>query len=313
MAFADELKGDHITRTIVEFDRLGRQPFLDKYGYGVAKRYYIRHHDKLYDAKAILGVAFKFSSHGKPLSQDNFGGGKTIANRKLTALGFEVVDGLLWSDDELEAVMRSYLRLLSDTRISKSAMRKELLDGPLAKRSAGSIERRMSNLTAYFHSKELPRIPGYKPLENIGTSVKARLDGIFGDMSGELLDIAFVRSQAAIKFKQPKPIVPPIGNLNPKKRESAATGYVRDASVVAWVLQQSEGKCEYCACEAPFFGKDGLPYLEVHHVTFFSVGGRDTIDNTAALCPNCHRETHFGREPEIFHDGLQNKVTRLQP
>ncbi|WP_080666815.1 HNH endonuclease signature motif containing protein [Variovorax paradoxus] len=38
----------------------------------------------------------------------------------------------------------------------------------------------------------------------------------------------------------------------------------------------------------------GDPYLEVHHITPLALGGDDTVDNAWALCPNCHREKHFG-------------------
>ena len=38
--------------------------------------------------------------------------------------------------------------------------------------------------------------------------------------------------------------------------------------------------------------KKGDPYLETHHIEWLSKGGEDTIDNTVALCPNCHRRMH---------------------
>lgn len=38
--------------------------------------------------------------------------------------------------------------------------------------------------------------------------------------------------------------------------------------------------------------KDGNPYLESHHIIWLSKGGDDSIENTVALCPNCHRKMH---------------------
>jgi len=35
------------------------------------------------------------------------------------------------------------------------------------------------------------------------------------------------------------------------------------------------------------------PYLEVHHIIWLSKGGDDDIDNTVALCPNCHKKMHI--------------------
>lgn len=71
----------------------------------------------------------------------------------------------------------------------------------------------------------------------------------------------------------------------------------RNPNVVALTLKRSEGICEAPNCRkpAPFIRKtDSTPYLEVHHKIPLAEGGDDTVDNAIALCPNCHREAHFG-------------------
>jgi 5-methylcytosine-specific restriction protein A len=71
--------------------------------------------------------------------------------------------------------------------------------------------------------------------------------------------------------------------------------FERNPDVVAEVLQRAMGKCERCKATAPFVRrKDNTPYLEVHHVVQLANGGEDTIENAEALCPNCHRELHYG-------------------
>lgn len=81
----------------------------------------------------------------------------------------------------------------------------------------------------------------------------------------------------------------------PKTIRTISTAYVRNPDVVAEVLFRSEGCCEGCKKPAPFVSKaTGDPYLEVHHITPLAQGGDDTVDNAWALCPNCHREKHFG-------------------
>ena len=40
--------------------------------------------------------------------------------------------------------------------------------------------------------------------------------------------------------------------------------------------------------------KDNTPYLEVHHIIRLADDGDDSVENAIALCPNCHREAHFG-------------------
>lgn len=81
----------------------------------------------------------------------------------------------------------------------------------------------------------------------------------------------------------------------PEEYEVTTRAFKRDAFVIAEVLLRANGICERCGEEAPFKrATDGTPYLEVHHKKWLSKGGEDTVDNTIAVCPNCHRELHFG-------------------
>ncbi|PSW01246.1 HNH endonuclease signature motif containing protein [Photobacterium aquimaris] len=64
---------------------------------------------------------------------------------------------------------------------------------------------------------------------------------------------------------------------------------------VAKALYKANGICEACHQPAPFIKKsNGQPYLEVHHIKSLSDGGKDSLENVQAICPNCHREMHFG-------------------
>lgn len=65
------------------------------------------------------------------------------------------------------------------------------------------------------------------------------------------------------------------------------SGKVRDI-----VKERAKGICQLCRKPAPFFGKDGEPFLECHHIVWLSRGGADEINNAVALCPNCHRKMH---------------------
>jgi hypothetical protein len=84
---------------------------------------------------------------------------------------------------------------------------------------------------------------------------------------------------------------------SPELIEVTARVFRRNPYVVAEVLEKADGKCQNpkCAKPAPFLrASDGSPYLEVHHKIPLAQGGEDTVDNAIALCPNCHREAHFG-------------------
>ncbi len=67
----------------------------------------------------------------------------------------------------------------------------------------------------------------------------------------------------------------------------------RDEYVAEYAKRQALGKCQLCRNEAPFANKKGEPYLESHHIVWLSKGGEDSISNTVALCPNCHRKMHI--------------------
>lgn len=73
--------------------------------------------------------------------------------------------------------------------------------------------------------------------------------------------------------------------------------YVRSPIIAQYAKDRARGYCELCGEYAPF-EVDGVPYLESHHMVFVSEGGKDSIDNISALCPNCHRRMHSLRDPE---------------
>jgi MoxR-like ATPase len=71
---------------------MGREGFLAKYGFGKARRYFIRRDGKYYDSKAIAGAAMGYQDPAAgPLANDEFSGGEHGAKAKLEELGFEVV------------------------------------------------------------------------------------------------------------------------------------------------------------------------------------------------------------------------------
>ncbi len=84
-----------------------------------------------------------------------------------------------WTDAELDATVRAYLQMLQlelqGESYSKADYRRELLIDPLARRTAGSIEYRMQNISALRDEMGLEWIRGYKPARNVGTEIKRRL------------------------------------------------------------------------------------------------------------------------------------------
>lgn len=81
---------------------------------------------------------------------------------------------------------------------------------------------------------------------------------------------------------------------NPKSNAYKTTvqQYVRSAYVVEYAKRLANGICQLCEQPAPFKDKKSIPYLETHHIVWLARGGEDTIFNTVALCPNCHKRMH---------------------
>ena len=68
--------------------------------------------------------------------------------------------------------------------------------------------------------------------------------------------------------------------------------YLRNERIREYAKLRANGLCELCEKPAPFNDKYGNPFLETHHINYLSKGGQDTIENVAAICPNCHRKIH---------------------
>lgn len=79
----------------------------------------------------------------------------------------------------------------------------------------------------------------------------------------------------------------------PGRRQALSTQYDRSPWVATYSKHRANGKCDLCSQSAPFIGANGQPHLENHHIVWLAEGGADTIMNTVALCPNCHRKMHF--------------------
>ena len=76
-------------------------------------------------------------------------------------------------------------------------------------------------------------------------------------------------------------------------RNVVSTQYERNPLVSEYAKRRANGICQLCNLEAPFTNSKGEPYLETHHIIWLSKDGDDSIENTVALCPNCHRKMHI--------------------
>lgn len=80
---------DAVIEAMAECDAMGRENFLKAYGYKYSRKYPLHFGGKVYDSKAIVGVAFG-KQHGKPLRFDDFSGGLKKVIPTLERLGFPI-------------------------------------------------------------------------------------------------------------------------------------------------------------------------------------------------------------------------------
>lgn len=153
-----------------EFIQQGRTKFLERYGFGRARDYFVRHPatGTLCDSKAIVGAAYghQFPAEG-PLKPADFSGGEATVATLLTTLGFNI-EGAAgdWSRHEVELIVSDYLQMLTleltGQSYNKTARRRALLDR-LNARSEGSIEFKHANISAVMVELGFPYLRGYKP------------------------------------------------------------------------------------------------------------------------------------------------------
>lgn len=168
-----------VLQAMEEYDR-GEMAFLDRYGYGEADTYFLRHEGRAYASKAILGVAYGYQYPDRgPLKHDQFSGGKAGAARHLSMLGFDV-DGIDrdpddWTLREVQTVVSEYFRIYR-LQIEGSYSRKrdfKQTQARLPTRNESSISRKFSNIAAILAESQLPLVKGFSPLGNKQTLLTA--------------------------------------------------------------------------------------------------------------------------------------------
>ena len=95
-------------------------------------------------------------------------------------------------------------------------------------------------------------------------------------------------------------------------QERRRTVRVRSEAVKVYVQRRANGICEACHQVAPFNTKKGRPYLEPHHVHRISDGGPDHPLHVAALCPNCHRRVHHGKDGSEYNMVIIDKIQKIE-
>lgn len=217
-----------------------------------------------------------------------------------------------WTREEAELGLQAYLEL---RRRGEAASKSSPLVQELCEKLARRSEHAQASRGPNFRNAEgvarrlrmFARLDSGEP-NGVPLIYRQVWDAALGEQTG---DSALLELQVAALVRQgPLPRPPPKATaVRSTIRQSQ--DFVRDPLVVAWVLQEANGRCERCRAVAPFVTADGRPYLEVHHVRQLAHGGLDEVENATALCPNCHRLLHYAAEASDETQRMYSQVGRL--
>lgn len=230
----------------------------------------------------------------------------------------KVLDELSQSDDPIDRELSQTLRTYQDIRASQNRSRSIGYEPRDIRRfqAVEVIERRIRNLSSGFD--EIPAEYSYEAIvikypdrfkPEIVEIARKRL-GQEADAFGPTADP--LELDRRVKHLLERTFVPfPQGTRTPRKAEAPSTIFLRDPRVKVFVLKRAGGRCEFCATPAPFKTSLGLDYLEVHHMKPLVQGGSDRVQNSVALCPNCHRALHYAYNAAELTNQIYNQVTQL--
>lgn len=310
---ATTLTRESVLSAIDEHDRLGRDRFLDRYGFKEARDYFLSRDGRAYESKAVAGVAYGYVA-GATLTSSDFTGGSGLAD-VLRALGFHVTGVADWTWPELVLACalldqdgwRRTIRAHEPEVVALSRFLRdrnpELLISPTF-RSANSVQRKLEDLRTVHPTYTGKPTRGGRMTEQVALSFlaePARMRAV----------AASLRSQAELMETPPDgdDELDSDGGVSPTEVVAAIEGGVsrrtvaqreRDPKLRRAKIEDVRRRCKPVACEVCAFdfrstyGPHGDGYIQVHHVIPLHFSGEVTtrLEDLALLCANCHAMIH---------------------
>ncbi|MEV7548482.1 HNH endonuclease [Amycolatopsis sp. NPDC089917] len=327
-----DITQDALLAAIREHDDLGREGFLDRYGFGQARTYLLVHEGREYDSKAIAGVAHGYLPGRNALPASEFSGGLETVVKLLQDRGFEVRPqrSPVWLEAELvlacDVVARNDWRLVRshDPRaVELSRLLQSLPLHPLESRgptfrNPNSVQRKTSDIATQHPAYTGKPTRGGKLDREIlqafldhPAEMHAQAEAIRGGITtgtlSELPLAADLDEEEAISEGRALLLLHLRRERNPR---------LRAKKLETVLAARGSLECEVCGFDFErTYGDRGARYAEVHHVVPLHVTGATTtrLQDLAVLCANCHRMIHRGRQwltpPELRDLVEQRKVS----
>jgi 5-methylcytosine-specific restriction enzyme A len=313
-----DLTAEAIESTVAEFDVLGREAFLAKYGYGEAKRYFLVIGSRRYDSKAVAGVACGHVNGQSALRNNEFSGGEQQVATRLRSLGFDVVAGSstrnpTWSRDELILALDLYMQWngnppgkSSEPIVSLSRTLNRLSGSPASEdfRNANGVYMKIMNFRRFD--------PRYTGQGKVGLQRGGKEEeSVWQDYADEPLRLhevaeaisAFV--DEGVRAQGDVDVEDDIGShlegrilVRVHQSRERSRKAVKDKK--SWAMK-THGRLACEACDFDFsarYGDRGTGFIEVHHgipLHTLKPGSKTKLSDLHLLCANCHRMIHAKR------------------
>jgi 5-methylcytosine-specific restriction protein A len=310
-----ELTREAVEQAVAECRTSGRARFLEQYGYGGARDYFLTIDGENYDSKAIVGVAHKFLPGGTALRHDQLSGGLSDAAGKLQALGFTITtpaENADWSWDEHVLALDLYM---DNPQSPPGKTSKQIADlsatlGRLGERMDVQRNEKFRNTNGvYMKLMNFRRLdPAFQAEGKAGLSQGAKGEQkVWDRFSGRREEL---RQHAAAIRAAIADLAVPLAASPDDEDDGTEEGAVilrlhqsreRDGRLSkkkkTKVLKDTGNlACEVCAFDfASQYGDHGVGYAEVHHikpVSQLSKGEKTRLVDLAVVCANCHRMLH---------------------
>jgi 5-methylcytosine-specific restriction protein A len=324
-----------VVQALEEFDEIGRDAFLAKYGFRKSKSYFLVHNGQRYDSKAIAGAALAFSGAGNdPLSPQDFSGGEKTVKPALERLGYEVVHEPSrnpdWTRDELILAFDFYMRH-RDRMPDKSSEDIARLSSDISK--LGRLVHAHAEDTfrnpngVYMKAMNFRRFdPNFRDSGRSGLSRGGQGDeriwNDFADDPKALAAAATAIRNMLVLVEDDEDVAEGLSQpLDEDFAEAIEGGLVtrlhrtreRNKQIVKRkkedvIRRHGRLGCEACAFDfEASYGDRGRGFIECHHLRPVRdiVGqGVTRLNDLALLCSNCHRMVH-AKSPWLSLDELR--------
>lgn len=323
-----DLTPEVVNAAIDEYEELGGDAFLGKYGFAPARDYFVIRDGNSYDSKAIAGAAHGYLSGRQPLRPDEFSGGEATVVRRLRQLGFRVPPKRSppWVRDEVilacDLVAQNgwqYLTADDPRVIELSALLQRMPFHPFDVRSdtfrnPNGVARKTVDIATHH--------PDYAKLPTKGGATDEVVLSEFIEHPERMHDVANALRKAAADDGLVEKLAVPSDDETDEASEGRLLQRqhfvrerdrkLRQRKVADFLKSHPRVFCEVCGFDfESVYGDRGREYIEVHHVLPLHASGetKTKLRDLVLLCSNCHRMVHRSA-PWLSPDDLRRLMRK---